>query len=935
VIRILHVSDVHFGVNDPKGEQALITDALIKAVDRDKLDPDIVIFSGDLAFSGKAAQFKMGEDWLRRLCELAPRAELFIVPGNHDVERTKVPGPHLLHAAGSKEKSYYDWKNGITNTFPPHLQDFFAWLKTASAVLPIRGNWKPPFGFHCTIESLEIPVHVIGLNSSLLSCDEHDEKNLVVDVRTANEGLYEFQKRPGLIVAVSHHPFEWLVDWNKNELEKFLSQGTGADIFLHGHLHAQLGIAKSEITGKGLATLGAGAAYQGSTWPQQFALYAIDSAQRELQTLAYTYSADSGDWIPDNKISGKLLLDLPLPLRPKPSAGAVEILSDERFQAESELVVVREATEKRPAGPDQEAALVERSRMALEIEVEVLRYRDAAREVAEKVANYFRENPLLGEICYAVKHRVKSRARIRDKMQEKNVREAGKIIDICGFRLITFYQSDIPTVVEHLLNVIEQEGHPNSPFTRGCQVEIDINTSRPESDPLSISEAVQSSARRSPLNPKCEVKSRPTGYSSVHMVISAPTKGGDHGLSEMFLELQIRSALEDIWGEIDHRLRYGSERGGMGVSWSQHLNAFKALIDGVSQYVDVIKRQSEENTPKSPNAIKAARTIAKPYNQLERLKGLKPEMFDRVSKAFDLWKQADASRQRGGDPGALRQAADAFAALLLEFKGEPADDPKLADELEYVASTERAYLLIYTGDDFDLAQSAELYEKILSKRPTDATALFRLGAVKERQKQFTESDRLLKDALHVIESGRDDRINNTHWAYDVARLSLARTRWRIFKDSGSREHLNSAIDLARSVVAKTVDSTNALRAINDLLYYAWEERQLAGSEESLRVSDLEFRHLTDSLEKELSVQERGYEYHDTLMSALLTIGKPQAARTAALRVRDMLEQAVILKVPGLDLGKKGTYAWTFALSRYLDRDQQECLACAQDIIATQ
>jgi hypothetical protein len=421
------------------------------------------------------------------------------------------------------------------------------------------------------------------------------------------------------------------------------------------------------------------------------------------------------------------------------------------------------------------------------------------------------------------------------------------------------------------------------------------------------------------------------------LIVSAPVKGGDD-VDEMFVEIQIRSAWEDIWGEIDHRLRYGLERGGMGVSSSQHLNVFKVLIDGVAQYVDVIRRQSEQSNTKSPSAIKVDRTIASPDNQLARLRGLKPEILDRVSKAYDLWRQADASRQRGGDPGLLRQAADAFAALLLEFKGQPADDVKLADELEYVACTERAYLLMYTGDNYDLAQSAELYENILGKRPSDATALFRLGTVRGRQRQFKESERLLTKALEVIESGNDDRLDVHHWTYDIVRLGLGLTCWRIFKSAGSRQHLNSAIKRARSVIAEPVqpvDSTNVTRAVNDLLYYACEEREYPVEGQDRLVTDSEFKELMEKLEKELALQERSYEYQDTLMTALMRAERQEDARAVALKLRDMLEQVAVLKSPGANLGKKETYAWVAALSKVLDDpDQQECLVHAQDVIAS-
>ncbi|MBR0911488.1 metallophosphoesterase [Bradyrhizobium japonicum] len=937
MIRILHVSDVHFGASDPSAEQALITNALIKAVTKDAMDPDILIFSGDLAFSGTPSQFKIGEDWLKRLCKAAPRADLFVVPGNHDVDRSQVKGQHLLHASGSNPKSYEDWKE--TTPKPAHLSTFFEWFQSAKSVLPLKGDWQTPWGFHHVKDDLPLPVHIIGLNSALMSCNDLDEKKLVVDVRTANEAFLAAERNQGLIIAVAHHPFEHLVDWNRSEIDKFFLQSSGADLYLHGHLHAQLGISRAEITGRSLTTFAAGASYQGSAWPQQFASYTIDFSAGELRTNVYTYSSDSGEWVVDQKLSYKMGLELSLlstyneliKARRKPTE-AVKPTKPSKPIKQSAADQAKLPSPGRPVTPPEPRPVapigISEHEAGVYVELQVMRYRNAARLVEARVAEYIQKNTSFGQVCYAVKHRVKNPDRIKEKMQARQTQDAGLIVDICGFRIITFYQNDIPLVVEQLLQTIE---HEEQPFKKGCKVEIDINTSRTLIDPLSINGAVQEVALRSPLKPRVEVKPRQTGYSSVHMIIWAPAKGEDSVINEMRMEIQIRSVWEDVWGELDHRLRYGSERGGLGVSSAQHLNVFKALIDGVVQYVDVIRRQSEGDNLKPPNAIKSVRTLATPSDQLKLLEDLSPEIYARASNAFDLWKQADASRQRGGDPGLLRQAADAFEALRQDAELVP--DHKLSEELTYIAMGERAYLLMYTGDEFDLAEAAKLYRTILEKRPRDPTALLRLGTVTGRQKQYNESDRLLSDALKVIEGNEDDRLDVKHWAYDIARLTLALTRWRRFAQTDNREFLVSAIKLARPVVEQPVDPANLIRAINDLLYYGCEERRASQSDSDHLVSDEELVNLTSTLEAELAANDRGYEYHDTLMTGLDILGRKDESVLEAFKLRDILERIVVLAAPEARLGEKGTYTWTFAMSRYLDADQQDCLAHAQDVIA--
>lgn len=57
--------------------------------------PDLVVFIGDLAFSGSAAEYALARNWLEEqlwpvLPKGLPRDRLLFVPGNHDVDRSKV-----------------------------------------------------------------------------------------------------------------------------------------------------------------------------------------------------------------------------------------------------------------------------------------------------------------------------------------------------------------------------------------------------------------------------------------------------------------------------------------------------------------------------------------------------------------------------------------------------------------------------------------------------------------------------------------------------------------------------------------------------------------------------------------------------------------------------------------------------------------------------
>lgn len=70
---IAHISDLHFGREDP-----VIAEALLK--DLEEFHPSLVIVSGDLTQRASGVQFEAAALFLRRI-----PFPLFIIPGNHDI----------------------------------------------------------------------------------------------------------------------------------------------------------------------------------------------------------------------------------------------------------------------------------------------------------------------------------------------------------------------------------------------------------------------------------------------------------------------------------------------------------------------------------------------------------------------------------------------------------------------------------------------------------------------------------------------------------------------------------------------------------------------------------------------------------------------------------------------------------------------------------
>nr|MCU0905380.1 metallophosphoesterase [Tabrizicola sp.] len=86
--RILHLSDVHFGMVD-----ARLVDPFLDLAH--SLRPDLCVISGDLTQRARGGQFRAARDFVDRL-----PAPALVVPGNHDMPLRNLPVRLLAPFAG-------------------------------------------------------------------------------------------------------------------------------------------------------------------------------------------------------------------------------------------------------------------------------------------------------------------------------------------------------------------------------------------------------------------------------------------------------------------------------------------------------------------------------------------------------------------------------------------------------------------------------------------------------------------------------------------------------------------------------------------------------------------------------------------------------------------------------------------------------------------
>ncbi|ACF43329.1 SUMF1/EgtB/PvdO family nonheme iron enzyme [Pelodictyon phaeoclathratiforme] len=276
----LHISDLHLS-DRGRYDQEVILRALVASVKQFREEgrvPDLIVVTGDIAHSGKAEEYRQATLFFDDLLAAAglDKRRLFVVPGNHDVDRTVNEFlPRTLDSDASSDKFFDPAGVAIAIQFQK-LQAYSAWYNSYFA-----GFRSFPTDTTCsTVEVVQIRqvrVAMLLLNSALFCIDDQDHGKLLLGRRCLDKATKALQEQAAdLNLALLHHPLDWLSAVERANIRATL--GASVDLLLHGHYHET----DTECTVSqhgGYLKLGAGASYQTREWPN-CAMYATAQSGR-------------------------------------------------------------------------------------------------------------------------------------------------------------------------------------------------------------------------------------------------------------------------------------------------------------------------------------------------------------------------------------------------------------------------------------------------------------------------------------------------------------------------------------------------------------------------------------------------------------------------------------------------------------------------------
>ncbi len=406
--------------------------------------------------------------------------------------------------------------------------------------------------------------------------------------------------------------------------------------------------------------------------------------------------------------------------------------------------------------------------MDQDIEVDALRALSGADNVERLLlAGLTLGSPSIETLAYVIKTRIKSHTSLVNKVVDRRSKgkthyRAQDATDIVGLRLLVLFRNELPALVSELLAFLDAGQRPPFNLFLGPDLQATIkeiiiyrtSSVADVTDELIANafeqvgfrpEVVESGVALDDVRAKAKVVHKPTEYSSIHIVVWCSSKS--HGRRKLPMEIQVRTAIEDVWGEIDHRLKYktkGGDPSRLNEEGRRHyrlaqdqVSILKKQLDGCSLIADSIYGQIQQILSSTSYQAKPTRATAISVDvgrllQLDRPPKLKSAVRLAVDAITGSYQAAQHAEQNASDEEWLTVAekfllaSEQLSRCIVLCEAAPSGDLDADRSHAYDLKMERALC------QFWIARITKLYlTSSVAPRPESLTADFLELALKE------------------------------------------------------------------------------------------------------------------------------------------------------------------------------------------------------------
>lgn len=199
---------------------------------------DAILITGDIAFAGMAEEYEAAAKWLDELCTVigCEPTDVYLVPGNHDIDRGVASSPTLEAIRNSVSKPTDKIERD------KEVLRFLSDATSSEAIFSIMKNYNEfASRYNCELGPKKtcwrgiikltdnIDLSFIGMTSTLFSSANDDLHTLIID-----QSQTVFRQQPGKIyLSMIHHPTDWLKD--SDEIKDVMDEHINIQLFGHKH----------------------------------------------------------------------------------------------------------------------------------------------------------------------------------------------------------------------------------------------------------------------------------------------------------------------------------------------------------------------------------------------------------------------------------------------------------------------------------------------------------------------------------------------------------------------------------------------------------------------------------------------------------------------------------------------------------------------------
>jgi len=284
----LHLSDLHAGKPGASWDASRVIETLVsdlEKMERDhSLHPDFIFFTGDAAFGQMGSgpgqtlteQFATAQQFFTSVRQAftpeIPSANLFLVPGNHDLDRTVVAEDQTFWLDSQKDRSII---NKLIEAGRPQWQRYMERLAAYREFLKTNDyshllDDPERLVYAAVRQAAGVTVGIGGFNTAWSCCRDGEKSKLWMGSQWQLEQVHSKLGQAAVSIVLMHHPSNWLSEYEDPDFGHDLERDFR--FILHGHEHAEWVTTGSD----GYTRIAAGACYEHSDKENGYNLVRLD-----------------------------------------------------------------------------------------------------------------------------------------------------------------------------------------------------------------------------------------------------------------------------------------------------------------------------------------------------------------------------------------------------------------------------------------------------------------------------------------------------------------------------------------------------------------------------------------------------------------------------------------------------------------------------------